>query len=65
MRQIAQQAAERADEMAQAARLTQQVGIAGQESIENSMQAMGDVKDQVESLAASILTLSFRSSKKA
>ncbi len=46
-------------------RLTRQVGIAGQESIENSMQAMGDVKDQVESLAASILTLSFRSSKKA
>jgi PAS domain S-box-containing protein len=60
MRQIAQQAAERADEMAQAARLTGEVGIAGQKSIENSMQAMGEVKDQVESLAANILTLSER-----
>ena len=57
---IAKQSVQRADEVAESARQTGQVGSAGRDAIEESIRAMQDVKEQVESLAENILSLAER-----
>jgi PAS domain S-box-containing protein len=60
VRQIAEQANQRANEMAQTARRTGEVGEAGRKSVEDSVDAMNEVKEQVESIAENILSLAER-----
>ncbi|TWU34287.1 methyl-accepting chemotaxis protein [Novipirellula artificiosorum] len=52
-----EQAAERADAVAESARRSDEVGRAGREAIENSIQAMGLLQQEVESIAETILSL--------
>lgn len=58
--ETAQQAVDRANEVSEAARRTGEIGTAGQQVIEDSVQAMNLVKAQVESIAEHILTLAER-----
>jgi len=58
--QSAEQAAERANEVALSARHIDEIGAAGRNAIDKSVDAMQAVKNQVESLAESILTLAER-----
>ncbi|MCA9122094.1 MAG: PAS domain S-box protein [Planctomycetaceae bacterium] len=60
LRQISEEAAERAKKMAEAARRTGEVGDAGRRAVAESIEAMSEVKAQVESLADSILSLAER-----
>ena len=58
--QTAEQAAERANIVAQSARQAEEVGKNGQQAVQNSVAAMGQVKNEVESIAQSILALAGR-----
>ncbi|WP_197231491.1 methyl-accepting chemotaxis protein [Novipirellula artificiosorum] len=58
--QTAAQAAQRASEVAQAAKHAQDVGSNGLQAIEDSIAAMNDVKNQVESIAENMLSLADR-----
>lgn len=58
--QSAAQAADRANEVARSARRTEEVGAAGLQSIQGSVESMGDVRNQVESIAENMLSLAER-----
>ncbi len=58
--QSAAQAARRANEVAQSARRTDDVGAVGFSAIEDSVTAMDNVRDQVESIAENMLSLAER-----
>jgi hypothetical protein len=55
--QTAEQAAQRAKTVAESAQRAAEIGKAGRKAVEESNVAMGAVKEQVESIADSILTL--------
>jgi methyl-accepting chemotaxis protein len=55
--QTSEQAAQRAQAVADSAQRAAQVGHAGRKSVEDSVSAMGTVRDQTGSIAESILTL--------
>ncbi len=56
----AEQSAERAREVADAAQRAEEIGKTGRQSVEDSVTAMNDVKEQVASIAANILSLAER-----
>jgi PAS domain S-box-containing protein len=58
--QSAAQAADRANEVARSARRTEEVGDAGLQSIQGSVESMSDVRSQVESIAENMLSLAER-----
>ncbi len=58
--ETAQQAVARANEVSDSARRTGEIGHAGRQAVEDSIQAMVVVKEQVESIAENILSLAER-----
>jgi len=55
---IADQSVARAQEVANASQRTVEISRAGQQSVQDTIGSMGEIKDQVESIAENILTLS-------
>ncbi len=60
MEQSAEQATQRANEVAPSSQQTEQTGAAGRQAVEESVTAMDEVKQQVESIAENILSLAER-----
>ncbi len=58
--QTADQAAERANAVAESARQAEVVGKAGRQAVDDSIVSMGNVRDQVQSIAENILSLAER-----
>lgn len=58
--QTADQAAERANAVAESARQAEVVGRAGRQAVDDSIVSMGDVREQVQSIAENILSLDER-----